>query len=131
MKPQSSQHPFALAPFTLEEIITRLDDFESAIAIVDEQGQVVRSNGLWARRAGSALWSAVGEDLIQACEKATENGSDDGFELREELRNILDGRTDSCDWLPATGERIRLVRLVSGSGTYALVAFGERLARAA
>lgn len=131
MKPQSTKPPFALGPFSLEEVIPRLDNFETAVAIVDEHGHVVRANGLWARRAGSKLCSAVGDNLVSACGNATNGGSQIGFRLRQELRNILDGRTESCDWLPATGERIRLARLVSGSGTYALVAFGDRLAEVA
>ncbi|MFT7677355.1 MAG: hypothetical protein ACI8QC_001333 [Planctomycetota bacterium] len=131
MKPHSTQHPFTLGSFELEEIIPRLDNFETAVAIVDVNGKVVRANGLWTRRGGTGLCSEVGNDLIGACCRAAGKGCNAGFKLCEELRAVLEEQTESCDWLPATGERIRIARLVSGSGTYALVAFGERLAEAA
>lgn len=97
MKPHPTKYPFALTALSLEDVLPRLDNFETAVAIVDERGRVVRANGLWDRRKGLELWSAVGDDLDSACEKAAGNGSHTGFRLGEELRNILGGRTESCD----------------------------------
>lgn len=116
---------FSEAPLDLDAIMMRLHQFESPLAVVDEDGRVVDANGPWQQRAGDQLWCAVGQDLGSICGQAAEAGDAQAERLCRELQGVLKGRTEFCEWDDPEGDRVRLARLVGVSGNYALAAFDK------
>lgn len=113
---------FAQAPFVLEHLLQRLDQYETPLAVVDESGRVVDANGPWQQREGHPLWCRIGEVLSSIC--AEPPGGDSGSErLARELSGVLRGRTQFCEWNEQGGEHVSLARLVAVSGNYALAVF--------
>lgn len=114
---------FTHAPFVLEHLLQRLDQYETPLAVVDESGRVVEANGPWLRRAGSPRWCPVGEDLALICGDQAQAGDPEAERLARELQGVLRGRTQFCEWDAQGGEHVSLARLVAVSGNYALAAF--------
>ncbi len=113
---------FAQAPFALEHLLQRLDQYETPLAVVDEEGRVVDANGPWKRREGLSLWCGIGEVLASIDPELPADG--DGLErLAKELGGVLRGRTQFCEWDAESGEHVSLTRLVAVSGNYALAVF--------
>lgn len=139
LSPQGSRCPIALlatAVQGLAETRARMDTWDGQFAILDERGRVLEINAAWrahlTRHGASSGRCEPGADVYEACDKASQSGDDLAPRLARELRGVLEGRTESCEFdghptPEGAACTAHIVRLVDPSGTYALLGF-ERAA---